>query len=710
VIRIEVKSKNRKELRKVAAELGVINKSVKSTAKSLGLFSNAFKGLIAFRSVRGLTQAADQFQLLRDRIKVFTGDSASARETFTKLLGVAKKTRTSISNVAEVFNRAALATSDMGLSIDEILGLTESLQQTFRLSGATAAEASAAQIQLFQGLSSGAVRGQELRSILEANSVLVGILSDKVGVARGSLIKFGETGGLTSKVVLAAMADNFEKLNKKASQLGTTFGQSLAIGIDALKNKVDILNETMGLNSGFQKGMFFLIENLETIIKLVTVLVSAVVLGKLVTLMQTLQIIAGGKAIVSFVAALGPIGAALAAAGVAVGFVVANMKELGNNKKDIKAAERQIFRLKKTMEDARTSFKNARIAMSNFNKVSSKRKNFQAFSALNRDLKISEKRFADANSRLRKMQRTLSDVKKTQKSSSGKKGNPLENFSGDAALNLKTLNEQLTRGVITFDKYRASVDLLNVKKLNTDFKDGKINIDQYNNALAQIPNQLNFAQTSMQAFSNSVDSMSDTFSLMGSTFTKVFTGLEDAMVAAFSSGKFEFKDFANSILKDMIRIAVRTSITIPLLQAFRSLLTGGFSFGASGASAGNFVKGASNITPNIDTFAKGGAFGGSSGGQLGIFGEAGPEAILPLTRGSGGELGVKAVGGGSGGGETVVNIFNNSGSGVETKESTNPNGQRQIDIMIQGKVKEMFASGQMDKQMGTNYGLQRQGS
>jgi phage-related minor tail protein len=67
----------------------------------------------------------------------------------------------------------------------------------------------------------------------------------------------------------------------------------------------------------------------------------------------------------------------------------------------------------------------------------------------------------------------------------------------------------------------------------------------------------------------------------------------------------------------------------------------------------------------VQFFAKGGAFTNSivntptpfglAGGDLGVVGEAGPEAIMPLARGSDGSLGVQMIGG-AGGGSTVVQV------------------------------------------------------
>jgi lambda family phage tail tape measure protein len=71
-----------------------------------------------------------------------------------------------------------------------------------------------------------------------------------------------------------------------------------------------------------------------------------------------------------------------------------------------------------------------------------------------------------------------------------------------------------------------------------------------------------------------------------------------------------------------------------------------------------FAKGGVINSGNVVPFAKGGVVNsptlfGMSGNNTGLMGEAGPEAIMPLTRGPDGSLGVRAQGGGGG---TVVHI------------------------------------------------------
>lgn len=88
-------------------------------------------------------------------------------------------------------------------------------------------------------------------------------------------------------------------------------------------------------------------------------------------------------------------------------------------------------------------------------------------------------------------------------------------------------------------------------------------------------------------------------------------------------------------------------------------------------------------TPQPFTFAKG----------AGVFGEAGPEAIMPLSRGSDGKLGVKAMGAqGDIVIKTNVTVDGNGNSKSDTTGDTNADSARQLGKMIEVKVKEVLVS------------------
>jgi lambda family phage tail tape measure protein len=129
-----------------------------------------------------------------------------------------------------------------------------------------------------------------------------------------------------------------------------------------------------------------------------------------------------------------------------------------------------------------------------------------------------------------------------------------------------------------------------------------------------------------------------------------FKGLEDQLVNFVTTGKASFAELAQSILADMSRIAIQQAVIRPLLGATMGLFgiplpsAKGNVFAQNGVVP--FASGGIVDRPTLFKFANGGA------GQLGLMGEAGPEAVIPLKRGRDGKLGVS----GGGGGSTVVNV------------------------------------------------------
>jgi phage-related minor tail protein len=85
----------------------------------------------------------------------------------------------------------------------------------------------------------------------------------------------------------------------------------------------------------------------------------------------------------------------------------------------------------------------------------------------------------------------------------------------------------------------------------------------------------------------------------------------------------------------------------PVTNHFGSLVAGGL----AGLFGGAFAKGAAFDAGKVTAFAQGGVVTGPTmfpmaGNRAGLMGEAGPEAIMPLTRGADGSLGVRASAGG----------------------------------------------------------------
>ena len=109
--------------------------------------------------------------------------------------------------------------------------------------------------------------------------------------------------------------------------------------------------------------------------------------------------------------------------------------------------------------------------------------------------------------------------------------------------------------------------------------------------------------------------------------------------------------------------------------------------------------------PTHFRFAKGGSFG------LGLMGEAGPEAIMPLKRTADGSLGVSAEGLGGGNVAMMMKVVinNYSSENVTATEKEGVGGEKQLEITIGSMINKHISSGKADKSLGSRYGLKAKG-
>ena len=246
-------------------------------------------------AIREIVQMADTYQNFQNRLRLVTTDTQNLKDVTEELFQTANETRSSFSGTAELFTRVSIATKNLGRSQKEVIAFTRTLNKAVILSGTTAAEAKNGIIQLSQGLASGALRGDELRSVLEQLPAVAQSIANSMGITRGKLREMGEQGKITADVVIDAMAKAAKQIDADFKDTIPTISQSFQVLGNEVIKMIGGINEASGIFSRFAAGVLLLARNIETVIKVL----AAMALGFIAVKIQARL---AGASIVGFAA------------------------------------------------------------------------------------------------------------------------------------------------------------------------------------------------------------------------------------------------------------------------------------------------------------------------------------------------------------------------------------------------------------------------
>lgn len=194
----------------------------------------------------------------------------------------------------------------------------------------------------------------------------------------------------------------------------------------------------------------------------------------------------------------------------------------------------------------------------------------------------------------------------------------------------------------------------------------------------------------------------------------------EAMTQFALTGKADIADMAASVVADMTKMIIKALIARAILAAL-GMPTAPVTAGATGAGTPNgqffdpslvtaHAKGGVYPRPALQDFEntivdRPTLFAFARGGSIGLMGEAGKEAIMPLRRTPGGDLGVQAMGGGANVEVNIIDQRSGSAPPIERRESTGADGGRRIDLLIREKTEQNLRQGRHDNLFGERFGL-----
>lgn len=208
-------------------------------------------------------QFADTFKNLQARISLVTKDSEQQAVVFDRVFDVANRSRQSLSGTTELYTKLARAGKNLGMTQNEVVSITETVAKAISVSGASAAAADAAILQLGQGLASGVLRGEEFNSVVEQTPALAEAIARGLGVTSvGALRALANEGKLTADEVIKALVSQKAEVERQFGAFPVTVGQAFTVLKNSVLRTIGEIDSTLGSSKGLSD---FFIQLAETI-------------------------------------------------------------------------------------------------------------------------------------------------------------------------------------------------------------------------------------------------------------------------------------------------------------------------------------------------------------------------------------------------------------------------------------------------------------
>lgn len=290
--------------------------------------------------------------------------------------------------------------------------------------------------------------------------------------------------------------------------------------------------------------------------------------------------------------------------------------------------------------------------------------------------------------------------------------NAIEEFRGtqwavDAEEDAKRYFKTLSDGQKVFEATRTAAEkhAVEMNRLTDLYNDGAIGMETYRRAAIQSAESL---QPVAQEVNEELTATQSLAMQLGVTFTSAF---EDAIVKGGDLG-----DVLDGLGQDILRLVARMAVINPILNAIGGAFGGdnfqpapAFDFSklfTMHANGGTIMAGVAPGTYNAPVFFPMQNPRAFATGGIGVLGEAGPEAVVPLPDGK--SIPVDMHGAAA---HVEINVIEAPGQGGGQRERQGQGGQRIIDVFVErvraDMAQDVASGGTLSRALEQQYGLNR---
>lgn len=226
---------------------------LKSANRDLDLLSNASKKAesssekltSSFISMRGAISAlgigisasqiialADSYSTMQSKLGLVAKSMEDLVAIQSRLLQIANEQRKPVTEVTELYVKAATAAKELGASQEDVFKFTEGVSAALTVNGTTTQAAAGALLQLGQAIGGTKIQMQEYNSLIDGARPLLQAIANNMDKAGGSVNKLTQQvrdGNVSSKEFFDAAVKGSAELTEKSGKMEVTVSQALTV-------------------------------------------------------------------------------------------------------------------------------------------------------------------------------------------------------------------------------------------------------------------------------------------------------------------------------------------------------------------------------------------------------------------------------------------------------------------------------------------------
>lgn len=233
--------------------MGTLGKSMSGASGEASKFSGALTplagaiaGIVSVQALMNLQKLSEQFTLLESRVKRLSASAADARTNYAALIQISSAGGSDLTTTIKLWESLTASLVSLGVTRDQVLSLTDTLQKIGKIGGSSAEEISAALRQFSQSVAGGTIRAEEFNSIIEQMPELGRKIADGLGIPFNELRQQMLDGKLTIDRVLVAIQDQTAKVNAEFKNVPRSVGDASNAIVNSMGVAISKIDQAAG--------------------------------------------------------------------------------------------------------------------------------------------------------------------------------------------------------------------------------------------------------------------------------------------------------------------------------------------------------------------------------------------------------------------------------------------------------------------------------